>query len=80
MSTVWLQLVGLASLFGAEQGPNALLEEGVLRPFEDAPEVLPDMVRVDVRGHLVELIHVIDDASLDVQVVFDLLVVDHCAE
>jgi len=73
-------LVRLAILFGAEQRPDPLLEERVLGPFEDAAEMVSDLTRVNVRGHLVKLVHIVDDTALDVQIVFDLLVVDHCAD
>ena len=42
--------------------------------------MVPDLARINVRGHLVKLVHIVDDTALDVQVVFDLLVVDHCAD
>ncbi len=80
VSTVWLQLQDMSSLFGTEQSPDPLLEERVLRPFEDAPEMATDLTRINVLSHLIELVHVIDDAALDIQIVFDLFVVDHCAD
>ena len=73
-----MDLLRLASLFRAEQSPDALLEEGVFGAREDAPEMETNLIRINVRGHLVKLIHIIDDTALDIQIVFDLFVVDHC--
>ena len=74
-----VELIRLASLI-FRMSVQGTLERSILSTSENAPDTSTNLTRVNILGHLIELVHVVQKTSFDVQVVFDLFVVDHCAD
>ena len=57
------------------------LERSILSTSENAPETSTNLTRINILGHLIEFVHVVQNTSFDVQVVFDLFVIGrHCVD
>jgi len=75
-----VRLIGLASLI-FRMSVQGTLEQSVLSTTENGPETETYRTRGNILGHLIELVHVVQNTSFDVQVVFDLFVIGrHCAD